>query len=61
MFTMDKKYQKKNWRGDLKTEIVVLLVVKLVLILLLWWFCFSDPIAKDVRQARVTKAILHQK
>ena len=59
---MDKKPDKpKYWRGDLKTEIVLLLIVKLVLIILLWWFCFSEPVAKDTRQALVTRTLLHQK
>lgn len=43
----------------LAIEITVILIAKVFLLYLLWWVCFSHPIAKQDRQAAVTRIIMN--
>jgi hypothetical protein len=43
----------------LAIEITVILIAKVILLYLLWWACFSHPIAKQDRQAAVTRIIMN--
>ncbi len=55
-----KRLKGGNKNGRLAFEITVILVVKVILLWTIWALFFSNPVAKDSRQAAVTKLILNK-
>jgi hypothetical protein len=55
-----KRLRGSNKNGRLAFEITVILIVKVILSWAIWALFFSHPVAKDSRQAAVTKIILNK-
>ncbi len=55
-----RRLRDSNKNGRLAFEITVILIVKVILLWTIWALFFSNPVAKDSRQAAVTKIILNQ-
>ncbi|MDO9281738.1 MAG: hypothetical protein Q7T88_05095 [Methylotenera sp.] len=55
-----KRLRSDSKNGRLALEITVILIVKVILLWAIWTLFFSHPVAKDSRQAAVTKIILNK-